>query len=335
MIHILDSIRNQTTDQLRESFALDILMGFSSKNKWVPSKYFYDTKGSELFSAIMNLESYYPSRCEREIFETHKSELGNILENERFNIIELGAGDGRKTKVLLEEFTSKKLDFSYLPIDISESAVKDLVSSLDKEFPELEKTGIVGEYMPGVEFSRAQTKGRNLVLFLGSNIGNFSHTGSLVFLRRLWKGLENGDLVLIGFDLKKHVRTLTNAYNDPENVTEEFNLNLLDRINRELGGHFDRSKFEHLGVYNPNIGAMESYLVSLEEQNIYIDEIEKSFHFKAFEPIHLEYSNKFLTHEIESLAQETGYEVVEHFSDSRKYFVDSLWRVKKGSHGPV
>ena len=149
------------------------------------------------------------------------------------------------------------------------------------------------------------------------------------FLRKLWMSLNSSDHVLLGFDLKKDVKVLTAAYNDSSGHTKDFNLNLLKRINNELGGNFNTDKFQHLGVYSPILGAMESYVLATEEQDVYIAKLERSFHFDAFEPIHLEYSFKFLKSDIEYLSQKTGFEVIAHFSDPKNYFSDSLWKVVK------
>jgi L-histidine N-alpha-methyltransferase len=173
------------------------------------------------------------------------------------------------------------------------------------------------------------SRNRQVVLFLGSNIGNLDRTDSLEFLRKLWKTLNADDFVLIGFDQKKNIPVLNKAYNDSSGHTTEFNLNVLSRINRELGGDFDLDRFYHYGFYNPTEGAMESYLISLEEQQVYVRDLQRSFHFGKYEPVHLEYSFKFLPSDIEFLCDQTGFDVVKHFSDEQTYFIDSLWRVVK------
>jgi uncharacterized SAM-dependent methyltransferase len=167
------------------------------------------------------------------------------------------------------------------------------------------------------------------VLFLGSNIGNFNASEARVFLRSLWSSLNDGDLVLTGFDLKKDIELLMRAYNDPQGVTAQFNLNLLRRINRELGGDFQVESFEHYSTYDVLSGAMESYLVSRARQSVFIESLRMRFAFEAWEPIHTEVSHKYLAGEISSMADETGFEVVDELSDSRGWFLDSLWRVRK------
>ena len=328
-VKVLKSIQEEDRDKLKEQFALDVLKGFSENQKRLSSKYFYDAKGSELFSQIMDLEDYYPTECEIEIFEKNKNAFADIISGDKFNLIELGAGDGRKTRILIEAFLNNKINFEYLPIDISRSAVEELCQALEKEFPNLPHTGVVGEYMDAFDWIRKDRQGRNVVLFLGSNIGNFNTTDAMVFLRVLWRHLNDGDYILIGFDLKKDVQVLRKAYNDSEGVTSLFNLNILHRINRELQADFNVDKFMHYGAYNALSGMMESYLISTEEQVVQVKELEKSFHFRAYEAIHLEFSNKYLVSDIERYAKETGFKIIENYSDHRGYYVNSLWQVQK------
>ncbi len=314
---------------LRDQFALDILMGFSSPTKFISSKYFYDDLGSRFFNQIADSPEYYLTACEFEILRSYKQDIAKQLGPGEFNLIELGAGDGRKTKVLIEEFLRSGHKFEYLPIDISESAIFYLSEEFGTEHQDLSFFGIISEYEEGLRWIKENRDGRSFVCFLGSNIGNFDHVNSLAFLRSIWNTLKDGDLMLIGFDLKKDIDILLSAYNDIEGITKEFNLNLLTRINKELGGEFDLSKFDHFGTYNPKVGAMESYLISLSDQTVYIKELQKHFHFQEYEPIHLEYSYKYLQSDVETLAKSTGFKVIDNLYDSQKYFCDSLWQVIK------
>jgi L-histidine N-alpha-methyltransferase len=326
---VLDSIKSQDTDSLKEQLAIDVLTGFTSKEKYLSSKYFYDEIGSDLFVNITKSEDYYPTKCEAEIIENHKSAIVERFRDEKLNLIELGAGDGHKTQLLINEIIKNKIPLEYNPIDISIDAIEGVTNKL-KEQDHLFKTfGIVGEYLPALKWAKKNKEGQNLILFLGSNIGNFSLVDSIVFLRTIWNNLSNNDQILIGFDLKKDISTLLSAYNDSEGVTAKFNLNILRRINNDLGGNFDLNNFEHFGTYNPKIGAMESYLISKKEQTVRINHLEKEFTFKEYESIHLEYSFKYLKEDIEYLAKETGFEIIENFTDKKGYFVDSLWKVVK------
>jgi dimethylhistidine N-methyltransferase len=315
----------------KEAFALDVLVGLSETNKSIPSQYLYDEEGSRLFQKITQLSDYYPTACERECLSVNFERITAHVVNGPFNLVEFGSGDGHKTAILIEEFLKRGLDFCYVPIDISQAAMAELVDDLSGRFPELEVTGLVSDYFSGIKWLNNRYRRKNLILFLGSNIGNFSHTQARFFLRNLWNSANNDDSVLIGFDLRKDIDLLHRAYNDSEGVTAEFNLNLLRRINRELGGEFNIDRFRHYGTYNILAGAMVSYLVSIEQQEVGIEQVGRSFSFRAWEPIKTEYSYKYLIPDIEAIASETGFAVAEHLFDSRKFFVDSIWTVKKTS----
>lgn len=322
-------------DPMRD-FAYDVLVGLSEKPKRLSSKYFYDDEGSRHFQRIMALPEYYPTDCETEILERHAVEIVAPLASDGpFNLVDLGAGDGKKTMILLEELRRAGADFTFVPIDISEGAMRALVATIHERMPDVKVEGLVSEYTDGVNYlAREHSDRRNLVLFLGSNVGNFNAVQARAFVRRLWSSLRVDDYALIGFDLKKDIEVLLAAYNDKQGVTAEFNLNLLERMNRELGADFDPSQFRHFGTYNVFSGAMESYLVSLEPQVVRVDALETSFAFDAWEPVHTEYSYKYLRSDAEKLAQDTGFECVARFEDARGWFLDALWRVKRATIPP-
>ncbi len=321
---------HETSDSSqKEQFSMDVLMGLCSTPKTISSKYFYDDIGSELFQKITQHEDYYPTRKEYEILNNIKHKLPQIIEEEEIDIIELGAGDGHKSQLIIQGFLDKNIKVNFYPIDISEKAMTLLEENI-KPHENLKIHGVVAEYFDGLRFVRNKSTNKQLLLFLGSNIGNFSRVQNQGFFRKIWLNLNEFDYILVGFDLKKDIGTLTAAYNDSAGYTKKFNLNLLDRINLELGGNFDKNKFQHFGIYNPILGAMESYLLATEAQDVYISELERSFHFSAYEPIHLEYSFKFLKSDITYLCEHTGFKMIEHFSDPQEYFVDSLWEVTKG-----
>lgn len=310
-------------------FADDVLVGLFRVPKSLPSRYFYDEEGNRLFQKIMELPEYYLTGCELEILESHRERIAAHIGEGAFNLVELGAGDGSKTRILLEHFSARGMDFRFVPIDICEPALVQLVERCGKEFPGIPLEGLVSEYFEGLAWLSGLRGRRNVVLFLGSNIGNFDASGARVFLRSLWNSLNDEDLVLIGFDLKKDIEVLTRAYNDPRGVTAEFNLNLLRRINRELGGNFRLEGFEHYSTYDVLTGAMKSYVVSREKQRVSLDALKTHFPFRAWEAIHTEVSHKYSPGDISSMAGETGFEIVDEMYDLRRYFTDSLWRVRK------
>ncbi len=316
-----------TAESLQAEFALAVLTGLSERPKRLSSRWFYDDRGSELFQRIMALDEYYPTDKERWIFEHHGAAIAERFAGQVLDVVDLGAGDGTKTLALIGHLQQVGASVRYVPIDISEGAMATLHGIVERRRPGLQVQGVVGEYVAGLRWLASQDQRQRLVLFLGSNIGNFDKPRARAFLRRIWSSLRKGDHLLIGFDLKKDIEVLLAAYNDSEGVTREFNLNLLARINRELGGDFDCASWRHFGTYSVFSGAMESYLVSMVQQTVHIDALRQDFHFEAWEPIHTEYSYKYLPHDIDDLAAATGFAIEGRFSDPDGWFTDTLWRV--------
>lgn len=312
-----------------QELAIEVLVGLSERPKRLPSRLFYDDEGSRLFKAITDLDEYYLTRCELGIFRDSGAALLGHLAGQRLNVVDLGAGDGHKTAVLLDHLVTLGADVRYVPIDISEGAMRTLTQSMQHDRPDLPIAGLVSEYFEGIRWLAHESGRNNLVLFLGSNIGNFDKAHARGFLRQLWNALGPGDYALFGFDLKKDIDTLLYAYADRNGVTAAFNLNLLHRLNRELGANFDVDRFRHYGTYNARTGAMESYLVSLERQSVYIGALECSFAFEPWEPIHTEYSYKYLESDIESLAEYTGFKIMDRCFDPNRWFCSTLWSVEK------
>lgn len=312
------------------NFAQDVLLGLNSKPKSIPSKYFYDAKGDKLFQEIMAMPEYYLTRKEFEILETQfKAILSGILEpGVPFNLVELGAGDGLKTKILLRYLISIKADFNYFPIDFSGSVLQELSLALKDEMPSLNVKAIEDTYR-GSLLNQDWKNGRpTMILFLGGNIGNFPLEEAVEVLDHLRIGTVENDLVLLGFDLKKDPQIILDAYHDKKGVTREFNLNLLRRMNHELGANFDETKFLHWPTYDPLSGECRSYLISLEDQKVYMESMKESFHFHAYEPIFTEISKKYSLSEIKKLAKRSGFKMIESFQDQDEYFADVLWQRK-------
>ena len=282
---------------------------------------------------ITRLPEYYLTACERDVLAANAPCIGSYVANAPFNLVEFGPGDGHKTSLLIDHFRARRFDFCYVPIDISPSAIATLCPTLRRDFPGLEITPLVSEYFTGIRSLSRRSRRRNLVLFLGSNIGNFSPDQARRFLRNLWLSLNHGDILLIGFDLMKDIDVLRRAYNDDQGVTAAFNLNLLKRSNRERDVNFARSRFRHFGTYTPASGAMESYLVSLTHQHVHVGAIRRTFPFRAWESIHTEHSRKYLESDIAALASDTAFVVCEHLYDSKRWFVDSVWEVQKTGPG--
>ena len=311
-------------------FAQDIEKGLQAKPKYLQSKYFYDDEGSRIFQDIMRMPEYYLTDCELEIFQKQKQSIYQSFTKSgaQFNLIELGAGDGLKTKVLLSYFLNQNCDFEYVPIDISGDAVRNLVRSLETEFSELKTDGQIGDYFHLLEEMNHFGDAKKVILFLGSNIGNFQEAEALLFFDKLRNVMQGEDQLFIGFDLKKEEQIILDAYNDPHGHTANFNLNLLQRIDNELGADFDLSAFRHQEIYNPQTGTAKSELISLSNQKVDIAALGQEITFEKDESIFMEISQKYDLDMIEQLAHKSGFEMVENFYDSRNYFVNSLWRIK-------
>jgi L-histidine Nalpha-methyltransferase len=307
-------------------FLNDVLAGLSAKEKYLSSKYFYDKRGDELFQKIMACPEYYPTKCEMEIFSKQTKQLAGVFTNQydEFDIVELGAGDATKSVHLLHELTSTGVSFNYFPVDISANVINMLQKQLPKKLPSLQMQGLNGEYFNMLEKAKTLSKKIKVVLFLGGNIGNVPLSQATNFCRDLRSRLSPGDLVLIGFDLKKHPQLILDAYNDKAGYTRDFNLNLLKRMNLELNADFVISNFIHFPTYNPRSGACKSYLVSLKEHVVNI--ADQSFSFAENEAIFMEIAQKYTVSQTDELAHQTGFIPVKHFFDSKSWFLDAIWR---------
>ncbi|WP_216680594.1 L-histidine N(alpha)-methyltransferase [Hymenobacter siberiensis] len=310
--------------------AQHIAEGLRREPKALSSMYFYDDAGSRLFQQIMDLPEYYPTRAEFAIFREHGAAIAAALspaDGGEFALVELGAGDGAKTKLLLRELLAADSPFTYAPVDISAGAMTGLVAALKKELPDLQVVPVVADYATAL--TELPTRpGSKAVLFLGSNIGNFGPAERLDFLRQLAAPLAPADRLLIGFDLQKDPRRIRAAYDDSQGVTAAFNLNLLTRLNRELGADFDLAHWQHYTDYSPLNGAVRSFLVSTRAQQVRIATLEESFDFAAWEVIHTENSYKFTLPQIEALAAEAGLRVVEYFTDPATDFADVVLAIQ-------
>jgi L-histidine N-alpha-methyltransferase len=317
-------------DSGRQRFEQDVHAGLAATPKHLSSMYFYDQTGSDLFRSIMELPEYYVTRVEREILLQHAAEITAPLMDARWDVIDLGAGDGVKTRILLERLRGR--DARYVPIDISERALLDAGQACSKSFPWLPVQPVRAEYFAGIAHIAAlEPERKRLVLLLGSNIGNLEQPEARGFFRSLRDVLRPGDRVLVGFDLVKDLDVLQRAYDDSAGVTAQFNLNLLRRINRELKGHFHLSDFRHHATFSHARQAMESHLVSKRNQTVRVG--KSSYEFSAWEPIYTEISCKYRESDIHGFAQAAGFVELGLFTDERNYFIDALWGVPEACPG--
>ncbi|WP_196892205.1 L-histidine N(alpha)-methyltransferase [Aureivirga marina] len=314
---------------MENQFAKDIIKGLKSRPKFLPSKYFYDKKGSEIFIEIMKMPEYYLTACEMEIFQKQSSKIIDafkIEKGEKIEVIELGAGDGYKTIELLKEL-DKKHSFVYKPIDISIGALEQLEINVREKLPDLSIELIRGDFFQKLhELQQDNTK--KIVLFLGSTLGNMEDEIATNFLVEIQKNLNKKDLLLIGLDLIKEERIVLPAYHDSQGITSSFNLNLLQRINRELHADFNLAKFQHEPEYSEKTGKAKSFLKSLEKQKIHFKDLDISIDFEKNERIFMEISRKYNDEILKNLLQKTTFQIKQKFLDSKQYFADYLLEVE-------
>jgi dimethylhistidine N-methyltransferase len=303
-------------------FEKEVYLGLTDYPKHLSSKYFYDKKGDQLFQDIMKMPEYYLTDAEFDIFSIYKDEITSLFtENaDEFNLIELGAGDGKKTKILLQNLVDKKVSFKYMPIDISHNVLEQLSSSLQNEIPEVAIEPQQGMYSESLKKIAELTNTKKVVLFLGSNIGNLLHPQAVDFLTQVQALMNNNDLFFVGFDQKKNPQTILDAYNDQTGITAAFNKNILNRINRELNGDFDLDKFLHWEVYDPETGTAKSYLVAKEPQTIIIKKLDLQVEFQSWETIHTEISQKYDDRTVGWLAEKSGLKIETQYIDSKNQY---------------
>lgn len=310
---------------MKEQFKKDVLEGLSrAPMKTLPSKYFYDKKGDELFVKIMALPEYYLTRAEMDIFENKTDELINSLalqKGKKYELIELGAGDGTKTIHLLRELINQGYQFEYYPVDISKNALDGLKQMLRKELPGLSVKPQQGDYFIKLEQLHHNNTAK-VVLCLGSNIGNLSDDQATKFIYKLGSNLFPGDKIVLGVDMIKQEAIVLPAYSDAGGVTAEFNLNLLNRINRELGGNFVTQNFKHTASYRVDEGVAKSYLVSKIDQVVTIDGY--TFQFLEGEKIRTEISRKYSDEIIKCILKETDITWEHKITDSKNLFADYI-----------
>lgn len=307
----------------KQDFLKDVLEALTSDPKKLPSKYFYDEAGDKLFHYIMNQPEYYLTCAEHEIIQTYRHDIVSLIKADtKLRIIEPGAGDGFKTRLLLEPFLKENYEIIYNPIDISPNVLNILCNSLVNFFPELRCEPVSADYFHLKE-KIPHDDSKKLMLFLGSNLGNFTFEESSEILLKFSEVMNTGDYFMLGVDMIKDPNRILAAYNDANGVTADFNFNLLLRINKELEADFNKDHFIHFPVYNPVEQQAESYLISKIKQTVHIGHHKISF--KAWEPILTEISRKYSLTKIEKLASISGFKILENFFDLNCDFCCSVW----------
>ncbi len=326
-LSVIEHTELMESEEAFHQFYEDVITGLQAPKKHLSSKYFYDKQGDILFQKIMNCKDYYLTRAEMSIFQHSSSHLADGIQAKEgpFDLIELGAGDATKTFYLLQHLVEVKADFRYIPIDISAYILDVTERTLCQSLPNLAVFPIQGDYFDALQKACKISSNKKVLMFLGSNIGNMNPQEAIAFGKQLSKMLNHGDRLIIGFDLKKNPAMILKAYNDSEGITSQFNLNLLRRINRELGGNFNLANFEHYQTYDPETGACKSYLVSLCKQVVNLRHTTISF--EENETIYMEVSQKYDLKEIAEIAIESGFRPIHNCFDKDNYFVDAIWEV--------
>ncbi len=310
-------------------FSEDIRAGLSASPKYLFPKYLYDELGSRLFAAICEVHEYYLTRAEDEILKTHAEEIAGWLSTSD-TLIELGSGSAEKTRRLIEAFTRQRPELLFIPVDISPTALAESAQALLGSYPNLRIQAYAADYYQALEALPDLGPHPVLVLFLGSNIGNFEPDEARRFLRAIRRVLRPSDVLLLGADLKKDRRTLEAAYNDALGVTRAFICNELERINRELDADFDLWAVGLRSSYNEAMGRVEVYLESLRAQTVNIRALNLTIELAAAEKIHVENAYKYDLDDLRAIGDETGFTLERSWLDSAGRFSSNLFRVAQG-----
>lgn len=293
----------------------DVITGLSSDPRSLPCKYFYDEQGAALFQKICELPEYYITRTEIDILDRRRAEIASQL-GPNIELIGLGTGAGTKTRVLVEALVKPAV---YIPVDISEKQLRKSAAVFRKIFPKLEVLPVCADYLQPVTLPSPRHKAsRNVVYFPGSTLGNFEPNEALEFLLRIANVAGRGGGLLIGVDLQKDQGVIEAAYNDSAGVTAQFNLNLLARLNREIGADFELNQWRHRAIYNSEAGRIDMYLLSATDQTVHI--ADREFRFRAGEKILTEHSYKHTPEGFIALARQAGFDFVKLWTDDARLF---------------
>jgi L-histidine Nalpha-methyltransferase len=319
-----------------DDFGRDVRVGLTAPHKWLPPRWFYDALGSSLFDAICFLPEYYVMRAEAEVLTSHRDAIVEAFGSDKRNVrlVELGSGTARKTRILLDALTERQSEVEYVPVDVDAGMLDRSGRELLNEYANLRVLAVSSDFSkPSIALAAAErikrTDVRTVVLFLGSTIGNLDPESAVAMLRDLRTALLPGDALFLGADLRKSRDVLEPAYDDPLGVTAAFNLNVLARINRELGGHFALDAFRHRAFYDETHGRIEMHLVSKRAQRVRIDALDLDVAFDEGESIHTESSYKHDDATLAQLAAASGFTIEQRWTDSRGWFADVLMTAAK------
>lgn len=319
------SIYRSDKIHFKNSLEEDVKAGLNSDRKFLLPKYFYDEKGSKFFELICRTKEYYPTRSETEILEL-LSETISKRNIDKDMIVELGSGTSVKTELLISSFLKERDKLDYIPVDVS-NVIIESSKQLTSKFSNLHVNGFISFYEDGMEYIASHFNSPKVILFLGSSIGNFSPEERIDFMKMLGKYMNITDRLLIGFDLIKDRKILEDAYNDSEGITADFNLNILERINRELNADFIIKNFKHKSVFNAAENRIEMYLESQYDMEVKLKGIDEKINLKKGELIHTENSYKFNKTIINDLAENSGMVFSDYYTDEKEYFALCAFRL--------
>lgn len=309
----LEALTDLQPDRAR--ITADILHGLSQHPRQLPSKYFYDARGSALFEQITRQPEYYPTRTELRLLQDRAADIAAVV-GTHLHVVELGSGSGRKTEILLQALVDP---VAYTPIEISRAALLDSVARLAPALPEIEMLPVCADFTRPVQLPEPEREpARRLLFFPGSTLGNFTHAEAVALLRAMRQTMGEGGLALVGIDLHKSPALIEAAYNDAAGVTAEFTLNLLRRLNREIGSDFALEGFAHQARYSVERLRIETDLVSLRPQQVHVD--GRTFDFAAGEALRVEYSHKYTDASFAALAAEAGLRVIDRWDAASPAF---------------
>ena len=296
----------------------DVISGLQSTPKSIPARYFYDKYGSQLFEQICKLPEYYPTRTEASILKQYAAEI--IDKTQAAELVELGSGSSTKTRFILDAYKNIDIPLYYTPVDVSGSMLEATAYTLLEDYPKLKIQGKVATYDRALEQLSTYSLGKRLIIFLGSSIGNFNAEECDRFIKKVTTALNSGDYFLLGIDLQKPIEILEAAYNDRQNVTAAFNLNMLQHLNNRFQGNFDLNLFKHKAVYNIEQNQVEMYLINQVEQLVNLKSLNLNIQLNKQEAILTEISRKFSLKQIKQYLTKNNLNLIKTYTDSQQWF---------------
>jgi len=304
----------------------DLIAGLSQEQKTIPCHYLYDDRGSEIFEQICELPEYYPTRTEAQILRDYGRAIAQTTGN--CELIELGSGSSTKTRLLFDAYEALGESLYYIPIDVSAGILETSAKQLLADYPSLNIHGLIGTYQQALQHLPPSPLSKRMVFFLGSSLGNFPPEQCREIFQDVTKALNPGDYFLLGLDLQKSKAILEPAYNDSQGVTAEFNYNLLDHLNRRFQGNFNRQYFQHWTFYNAELGQIETYLRSTQQQMVHLKALDLTVEFREGETIHTEISRKFNLQEMAKELAQAELNVLQTWTDAKDWFALVLCQVR-------